>query len=210
MASYDATERPRVFRDLDPEARARELASLQAEIFRPDPITVQRLNEWVSLSDDRQALLRGGVWCDIRWSKTLGRPQAPSITAGFTVTHEFERIEFSDLGGGSYRDDSHYVLQPTPSLWDATNSKSDEYRVGIFFFAGGGGINPNRLSVTLAPVPWTVAEHVRSGYRELDPRAYRPFGNLGDPVVIPDYVVRHVPYHFGAYVQALEPSIDGP
>jgi hypothetical protein len=210
MATYDAIERPRVFRDLDPATRARELASLQTELVRPDPITVKRLNEWVSVSDDRQALLRGGVWCGIRWSKALGRPQTPSITAGFTVTHEFERIEFSDLGGGSYRDDSHYVLQPTPSLWDATNTTSDEYRVGIFFFAGGGGINPNRLNVTLAPVPWTVAGHFRSGYRELDPRAYGPFGNLGERVVIPDYMVRHVPYHLGAYLRALGPSLDRP
>jgi hypothetical protein len=59
MATYDAIERPRVFRDLDPATRARELASLQTELVRPDPITVKRLNECVSVSDDRQALLRG-------------------------------------------------------------------------------------------------------------------------------------------------------
>jgi len=102
--------------------------------------------------------------------------------------------------------------------------------------SGLGGVNPNKLTVKLAPVPWDKVGqmHVRAGYRQLDPQlGYAPFGSLGKPRVIPDYVVRHVPYgapfgslgkprvipdyvvrhvpyRVGTYVQPLEPRRELP
>jgi hypothetical protein len=209
MTAHYENQRPRTFRDLDPETRVRELASLQTELNKPEPITHLRLSEWASALSDRPALLRGTVWCGIRWPKTSGRPQTPSITDGFTIVHEFKEIKFSDLGGGNYRDDSKYLVQPAPSVWDATKT-ANEYRVGFFFFAGGGGINPNRLTVKLAPVPWENVGHIRAGYRQLSPIGYAPFGNLGEWVVIPDFEVRHVPYHLERYIQPLGRNLDLP
>jgi len=185
----------------------RELASLQTELNKPEPMTHIRLSEWASLSSDRTALLRGGVWGGIHWSKTLGRPQTPSITDGFTIVHEFWKHAFVDAGGGDIRDNGRYLVQSAPSVWDATKT-SGEYRVGFFFFAGGGGINPNRLTVKLAPVLWENLGHMRAGYRQLNPLGYLPFRNLGEGVVIPDFEVQHVPYHLERYIQPLGPRLD--
>lgn len=196
---------PLSFRDLDTETRARELGSLQDELDRPESITHLRLSEWASDSAARIALLKGGVWGGIHWSKRLGKPLAPSITAGFTIVHEFKALNFVDEGGGHYKDISSYRVQPAPSVWDATKN-ADEYRVGFFFFAGGGGINPNRLTVKLAPVPWEKVGHIRAGYRQLEPVGYSPFGNLGEQVVIPDFEVRHVSYRLGRSIEPLGPE----
>jgi hypothetical protein len=209
MSAHSEVHRPRSYRDLDLQARAKELASLQAELNKPSPITHLQLSEWMSVSNDRIALLRGGVWGGIHWPKAMGKPLTSSIVGGFTIVHEFKALKFSDLGGGNYRDDSRYVVQPTPSVWDATKD-ANVYRVGFFFFAGGGGINPNKLTVTLAPVAWEKVAHIRAGYRQLDPIGYSPFGNLGELVVIPDFEVRHVPYHLGSYVKPLPPSLNLP
>ena len=207
MSAYSEAARPRSYRDLDVQTRAKELASLQTELNKPSPLTHLQLSEWASVSEDRIALLRGGVWGGIHWQKAMGKPLTSSITDGFIIVHEFKELKFSDLGGGSYRDDSRYVVQPTPSVWDATKD-ANIYRVGFFFFAGGGGINPNKLTVTLAPVAWGKGVQIRAGYRQLDPIGYSPFGNLGELVVIPDFEVRHVPYHLGSYVKALQPSLN--
>ena len=210
MSGHSKAARPRRYRDLDMETRARELTSLQTELNKPSPITHLRLSEWAFESDDRIALLRGGVWGGIHWPKAMGKPLTPSITGGFIIVHEFKEVKFSDLGGGSYRDDGRYVVQPAPSVWDATKD-ADVYRVGFFFFAGLGGINPNKLTVTLAPVAWENTVHIRAGYRQLDPMlGYRPFGSLGEFIVIPDFEVRQVPYHLGSYVKALQPSLTLP
>ena len=75
-------------------------------------------------------------------------------------------------------------LQPAPSVWDATKD-AGEYRVGFFFFAGGGGINPNRLTVKLAPVPWEKVGQIVPGYRQLNPLGYSDFVSLGKWLVIP-------------------------
>ena len=191
------------------EARVRELASLQIELNKPHAITQRALSEWALESDERSALLWGGVWGGIHWPKGLGRPLTPSITGGFTIVHEWFEHKFVDAGGGSIVDTGKYLVQPAPSVWDATTA--DEYRVGFFFFAGLGGVNPNKLTVKLAPVPWEKVGHIRAGYRQLDPQlGYAPFGSLGKPRVIPDYLVRHVPYPRGTYVQPLEPSRELP
>ena len=193
---------PRTYRDLNRESRVRELASLQDELHRPEPITHLRLTDWASASTDRRALLKGAVWGGIHWPKGMGKPLAPSITAGFTVTHEFKRLDFVDVGGSDYRDRSTYVLQAAPSVWDATKDPS-EYRVGFFFFAGGGGVNPNRLTVKLAPVAWEKVGQIVPGYRQLSPLRYSDFGNLGKWLVIPDFEVTHVPYPRSRYIQSM-------
>jgi hypothetical protein len=193
------------------ETRVRELASLQTELNKHKAITQRALSEWALESDDRSVLLWGGVWGGIRWSKGLGRPLTPSIMDGFTIVHEWFKHKFVDAGGGGLVETGKFLVQPPPSVWDATTA--DEYRVGFFFFAGLGGLNPNKLTVKLAPVPWEKVRqmHVRAGYRQLDPQlGYAPFGSLGKPRVIPDYVVRHVPYRSGTYMQPLEPRRELP
>jgi hypothetical protein len=196
--------KPKSFRDLGAEARVQELHSLQEVLRRPNPITLPLLSDWVSASDNRRALLAGGVWGGIRWPKALGKPKTPSITAGFSIVHEFKMVDLVDQGGGNYKDLGHFKIQPAPSVWDA--SSVTEYRVGFFFFAGGGGINPNRLTVKLASVSWEIGLLVGPGYLRLDPYGFSDFGNLGERIVFPDYEVNHQPYTLGRSIQPLGPA----
>lgn len=46
----------RSLRDLSAEARIRELASLSAELHRPEPITHSQLSNWIGGSSDRRAV----------------------------------------------------------------------------------------------------------------------------------------------------------
>lgn len=206
METNYENSRPRTFRDLNAEARVEELRHLQDVLKRPDPIVHPLLSDWVSASDNRRALLAGSVWGGIRWPKALGRPKTPSITDGFNIVHEFKKINFIDQGGGHYKDISRFVRQPAPSVWDA--SSGSEYRVAFFFFAGGGGINPNRLTVTLANVSWELSLLVGPGYLRLNPYGYSDFGNLGERIVFPDYEVKHQAYSHLKSVQPLGPLKD--
>ena len=206
MENNYENSRPKTFRDLGAEARVQELRSLQDVLKQPDPITHFLLSDWVSASDNRTALLAGSVWGGIHWPKALGKPKTPSITGGFSIVHEFKRIEFVDQGGGHYKDISKFEIQPPPSVWDA--SSGSEHRVAFFFFAGGGGINPNRLTVTLASVSWELSLLVGSGYLRLDPYGFSDFGNLGERIVMPDYEVKHEPYSRSRSIQPLGPVKD--
>ena len=205
METIHEASRQTSFRDLSGEARAQEFLHLKDMVGRPDPITHLTLSDFISASDNRRALLAGSVWGGIRWPKSLGRPKTPSITAGFNIVHEFKRIELVDGGAGGISDIGEFWTQPAPSVWDA--SSASEYRVAFFFFAGGG-INPNRLIVSLANVHWDINPHIRSGYLRLDPYGYSDFGNLGERVVLPDFEVRHQPYSRGRSIQPLGPAKD--
>ena len=74
------------FQDLDYEARERALRSFGEVIKNRDPITSTLLDEWVSGSDDRAAMLDGMVFAGIRWSKSLGRPKTEFLAGGFSIS----------------------------------------------------------------------------------------------------------------------------
>ena len=204
-SNYD-NFRPRSFRDLDAETRVQELRHFQEVLRKADPITHVLLSEWVSSSDSRSALLAGGVWGGIRWPKGLGKPKTPSITGGFSVVHEFWKIDAVDTGGGHYIDKGRWKTQPAPSVWDA--SPDSEYRVAFFFFAGLGGINPNRLTVSLAHVSWDISLLLSPGTLRLDPYGFGSFGSLGERIVFPDFEVKHEPYRRDRSIQPLGPAVD--
>lgn len=204
-SSYESYK-PRSFRDLGAETRVQELRHFQEVLRKGDPITHVLLSEWASNSDSRSALLAGGVWGGIRWPKGLGKPKTPSITDGFTVVHEFWKIDAVDTGGGNTPDTATWKTQPAPSVWDA--STESEYRVAFFFFAGGGGINPNRLTVSLAHVSWNISLLLSPGTIRLDPYGLVEFGSLGERIVLADFEVKHQPYSRGRFIQPLGPAID--
>jgi hypothetical protein len=206
MASDYEHSKPKTFRDLSAETRVQELRHFQDVLRRPDPITHTLLRDWVSGSENRTALIEGTVWGGIRWPKTLGKPKTPSITGGFTIVHEYKKITANDGGGGNNIDTSKWKIQPAPSVWDA--SSQTHYRVAFFFYAGGGGINPNRMTVRLASVAWELSPLVTPGYLRLDPYGFDDFGNLGERVVFPDYEVKHQPYSRGRSIVPLGPVRD--
>ncbi len=100
--------------------------------------------------------------------------------------HPFAQVAEVAVGGGHYRGISTFRVQPAPSVWDA--SSEAEFRVAFMFFAGGGGINPNRLTVSLAHVSWELSLAAGPGTLRLDPYGYglpRNFGQRVPPQALP-------------------------
>ena len=195
------------FRDIGAEARVRELRSLHQEmILKADPVTPTLLSDWVSGSSNRTALLLGSVWGGIRWPKAMGRPATASIADGFSVVHEFQPDKRVDLGGHS-ENLAPFVVQPAPSVWDA--SSSSDYRVGFFFYAGDlKGVNANRLTVRLASVTWQLGALVSPGTLRLNPYGYANFATFGERIVFPDFEVVHQPYMRNQSIHPLGPLKD--
>ena len=209
MANIEAKLRQRTYRDLTGEQRVRELASLRDQILKPDPITPHALTEWASGSADRRALLAGAVWGGIRWSRSLGRPRATSITDGFTITHQTRTPTLVDQGATNASIDEEWFDAPAPSVWDATG-KEGGYRVGFFLYARHSvkslGFRNNRLMVTFAAVPWDREPLATRGHLRLDPIGRIEFANLGEPRVIPDFEVVLDPYQLERFIQPLGPA----
>jgi len=194
------------YRSLSADDRRQTLRHLQDLLIKPDPITHSLLSDWASQSDSRAAVLVGGVWGGVHWPKGLGRPKTASITGAIEVVHEYRKVQLVDLGGGHVKDIGPWIVQRRPSLWDA--STETHFRVGFFFFAGGGGINPNRLTVSLAHVSWQLTPFMSPGTLSLDPHGYGDFGNLGERVVMPDFEIRHHPYSLTRSIRPLGPIKD--
>ena len=196
----------RTFRSLSADDRRQESRHLEDLLVKPDPITPSSLSAFASQSASRAAMLVGGVWGGVRWLRGLGRPKTASITDAVDIVHEFRKVVLIDEGGGHVKDIGQWQVQPRPSVWDA--STETHFRIGFFFFAGGGGINPNRLTVTLAHVSWQLSLLVNPGTLSLEPYGYAPFGNLGERVVLPDFEIRLHPYTLVRTIRPLGPLMD--
>jgi len=205
MDSHRVVDEARTFRSLSADERRQALRRLE-DLIKADPITHRSLSVFALQSDGHAAVLAGGVWGGVRWPKALGRPKTTSITGAIDIIHEYRRVDLIDEGGGRVKDIGLWKVQPPPSLWDA--STDSHFRIGFFFFAGGGGIHPNRLTVTLAHVSWQLSLLVGHGTLSLDPHGYAPFGNLGERVVLPDFEIRLQPYSVDRSIRPLGPLKD--
>jgi hypothetical protein len=135
--------------NLEPEIRARELVSL-SEILA-EPVTKNRFEKWVGVSINRASLLADMVWGSIEWRKSLGKPHAPSMAAGFKITHTYETIEFYDRGGGIY-DEVHRWRDNGPlSIVDGPH---DEKLYRVRFYGWAPFFWVNRITVEFSGVAW--------------------------------------------------------
>jgi hypothetical protein len=161
--------RPRAFRDLDPKVRARELASLQEELRRPDPITKKRLDRWIGAAVDRKSLMTGAVFGGIRWPKAIGKPSTPTLFGGFEIKHDYLAKKYEVTPGGAIHEVSTWEGQPDPSRRD--DSKEDYHRIAFMFFAVY--FWPNRLTTRLLPeIHWDRPAGLPAGSRRLNPLGF--------------------------------------
>jgi hypothetical protein len=154
------------FADLDPEVRTRELSSLQEVLTRP--LTRRRLSAWIGQSRLRRLLLAGSMWGTIRWKKSLGRPLAPSLAAGFAVEHRYFKWHFVVTEAGPKQVGTWLDL-PAPALYDLPDS-GDEHRVGIMSLHAERFFS-NHVTVRLAPGghwdhPFLA---LMAGYKRIEP-----------------------------------------
>jgi hypothetical protein len=102
-------------------------------------------------------LIRNTIWGEIRWSALLGRPSAPTLSAGFQVTYDVIQREPDQQGGAQVPVDLP-ARRPTPFMWDAVERDGE---LAVLLMAEGTpramnpiGFrvdNPNIFTVGFAP-----------------------------------------------------------
>ena len=145
------TKRPKILHplNLEPEIRARELASLSEMLA--EPVGKKRFEKWVGVSINRASLLADMVWGLIEWRKSLGKPLAPSLAAGFRITHTYESIEFYDRGGGIF-DEVHRWRDAGPL--SVVDGPHDERTYRVRFYGWAPFFWVNRIAVEFSDAAW--------------------------------------------------------
>lgn len=145
------TKRPKVLHplNLEPETRARELVSLSDVLA--EPVTENRFAKWVGASVDRKNLLADMVWGSIEWRKSLGKPHAPSMAAGFEIKHLYETIEYYDRGGGIYDEVHRWRDNGALAVVDGPH---DERTYRVRFYGWAPFFWVNRITVEFSGVAW--------------------------------------------------------
>jgi hypothetical protein len=135
--------------NLEPEIRARELASLSDLLA--NPVTKNRFEKWVGASINRENLLADMIWGSIEWRGSLGKPFGPSMAAGFRITHSYLTIEFYDRGGSIYDEVDRWRDAGPLSVVDGPHDEN-LYRVRFFGWAPFFWVN--RIAVEFSGVGW--------------------------------------------------------
>jgi hypothetical protein len=146
-----SVRKPRVLHPLalDPKIRARELANLSDMLA--EPATKNRFDKWVGVSINRASLLADMVWGSIEWRKSLGKPVAPSMGAGFQIKHLYETIEFYDRGGGIY-EEVHRWRDAGPLA--VVDGPHDEKLYRVRFYGWAPFFWVNRIVVEFSDAAW--------------------------------------------------------
>ena len=154
---------------LDPEVRARELASLSDLVAKP--ATKNRFDKWIGVSIERTSLLADMVWGTIEWRRSLGKPFAPNMAAGFRITHRYLTIEYYDRGGGIYDEVQRWRDAPGLAISDGPH---DETLYRVTFFGWAPFFWVNRIEVTFSDLAWEHPLHAARYLRILgSPREFR-------------------------------------
>src|SRR5438128_1193072 len=66
-----------------------------------EPLTAKALDQWIDRIRDRK-LVPDTFWGKIRWSKSLGRPIAPTLASAFVIEHIHWEEEVLDYETGRF------------------------------------------------------------------------------------------------------------
>jgi len=148
------------------------------------------LKTWVMASEVRQDLFANAAIGEIKWSKAIGRPDAPQLFAGFVFRPQFwVDIWHIGLDGSIVTDIEGWMPGAAPSVWDG-GGDSDHFSVGYMVYAANE--NDNLIEVQLSHVRWSHPG--RSAHRYLSSPGWRLFYNAGKFTALPDIVVDRQPF----------------
>jgi hypothetical protein len=144
-------------------------------------------------------LIRNTIWGEIRWSALLGRPSAPTLSAGFHVTYDVIERDAKQEGGAEEPFDLP-ARKPTPFMWDAAERDGE---LAVLLMAEGTpramnprGFrvdNPNVFTVGFAPgVPFVGRSQLAPlGLTTVVPERQSVIFDDGDVAVV-EFRVRNV------------------
>jgi hypothetical protein len=149
---------------------------------------------WAAAGIDRVSVLKHTIWGNIRWPKSIGRSLGPTLASGFSVVHWFDYINGVVVAPGVVEDQSKWLKDDPPSVWDSPDS-GDEYVVSFQCYAAAF---PNVIAVDFAEhQAWdtNLKVRLRSTARQIiGPDGEQPF--MVDPdkyIVLGDFTVVEVP-----------------
>jgi hypothetical protein len=145
----------------------------------------EHLETWVRASDVRQDLFAHAAIGRIKWSKAIGRPDAPQLFAGFVFPQFWVDVWHIGLDGSIVTDIEGWMPGEAPSVWDG-GGDSDHFSVGYMVYAANE--NDNLIEVRLSNVQWSHPAH-----RYLSSPGWR-FYNAGKFTSLPDIVVDSQPF----------------
>ena len=144
------------------QAASRELQTLEPLLKLP--ITKLGLDGWVGGSTPRAELVADTIWGTIRWAKSLGKPQAPTLAAAFKIEHVHHQVAI-DPRPGHLRLIDLVAPHPEPIKWDGPEDEA--FFRGSFAATALEG-QQTRISVRFADhIRWPARIHVL-GHTYLD------------------------------------------
>jgi hypothetical protein len=151
------------------------------------------LETWVKETEVRQNLLADVAVGQIRWPKSLGRPDAPHLSAGFVIDTQFwVDIWHIGLDGSIVTDKEGWWPGDVPSVGDGP-AESDHYSVKYMFYAASD--NDNQIQVRFSGAHWRRPVH--SGHRPfrrfLNPPGWQ-FHSAGRFTALPDITIDSQPF----------------
>ena len=159
----------------------RETLTLQRDLL--NGLRLSGIAAWKGESDLRQKLLNNLVFGRIRWPKSVGAPQSPTLNQGFNIVHLNTSFSLSDGGSAGVIETTNTTQLPEPYKWDEPDD-TDHYCVG--FFAPVQILFIQTFQPTFASnVAWP---HFLNHYREIDPPS-QTVSEINQKVILPDFTV---------------------
>jgi hypothetical protein len=174
----------------DLEARDEAIGTFQDLVKTSfDP---QDVEKWVRASPIRQNLFNDMAVGQIRWPRSLGRPDAPSLSDGFLIRTKFwADIWHIGLDGSIIVDLQGWLPGVPPDLRDGL-SEPDHYSLSYLFHSPVN--NDDKVEVEFSDVPWHHrgrSVHARQLY--LSTHGYE-FYSDGNFITLPDITVDSRPF----------------
>jgi len=135
---------------LDLEAREEALAEFQGLLSKR--LQSQELESWIEKSTIRQDLFADLAIGQVRWRKSLGRPDAPNLSAGFVLETRFWLDQWHIKDGIIVTDIEGWIPGSAPSVWDG-DAELDHYSIRYMFNASHE--RDNQVHVRFSSVRWT-------------------------------------------------------
>lgn len=159
----------------------REILTLQLDLFKG--LKLSELEQWLGDSEQRRQILKNTVFGRIRWPKSVGAPQSPTLNQGFTIIHLNTTINVVDAGSAGVIETSNTTQLPEPFKWDEQDD-SDHYCVG--FFTWVQFLYVQTFQPTFASgVAWP---HFWDQNRQIDPPS-QTVSEINETIILPDFTV---------------------
>ena len=135
---------------LDLGAREEALAEFQDLLSKR--LHSQELERWIEKSTIRQDLFADLAIGQVRWRKSLGRPDAPTLSSGFVLETRFWLDRWHIRDGIIVADVEGWTPGSVPSVWDG-DAELEHYSIRYMFNASHE--RDNQVDVRFSSVRWT-------------------------------------------------------